>query len=516
MIIMRAKLISFFKNTPFFWLLIPVFFILKNTVIYFKVIPATEIIWLAAEYIAGAILFYLTTKKIFNQPYYKAALYSALFLSVYFFSDAFSSFILKLNAIQPFNRYRYAFILLMILVILACFRIRSIKSIPQKLIVFLNLLLIIFCMQEGGKLVNHLVKDKNPLLNPGPALPFNYAAAAQAKHPNIYFLLFDEYLGNKFLQKNYNYDNKKLKSFLTKNDFFIPGLSRSNYNYTPVSMASILNMNYLEGKTIKENIATVDGAMGIAAGNLIKKANAINFLRKNNYRIVNLSQFQIDKAPEIITSYNTIPTKREIISQQTFFNLILRKFGWYIDNEKWLDLIHFDMHDHKHYNHDTKEELIRKSRPDSNISPQFVYAHFYMPHFPFLKDSLGRDINLKYLMKLITDIDTKNSNNNTYKLAHDLYLSYIKYTNIVLMDMVDKVIKNDPNAILMIMSDHGLRMEAQEMIFNNQFYIRIPGSDYSNWPDTVDAVNAFRLLFNNEFNQKLDYLPYRSIRVVER
>jgi hypothetical protein len=82
-----------------------------------------------------------------------------------------------------------------------------------------------------------------------------------------------------------------------------------------------------------------------------------------------------------------------------------------------------------------------------------------------------------------------------------------------MINAVDTLIKNDPGAIIIIMSDHGYRglgPQYREFQFNNQFHIRTPEKDYSAWPDTVDAVNAFRLLLNHEFNQNFGYLPYRK------
>jgi hypothetical protein len=495
------KIKSFAENKSFFWLLVPAFFILKNATIYFMFIPIVQIIELLIRYLAGTVILYFVINRMLKQQSYKAALYCFVISSIYFFFDALSQPILELRFIYPFNKYRYIFILFTALLLFIFFRIRRLKTVPQKTVLFLNLILTIFCLLEGGKLIYRLLKDDKSLLLSVPAVHFNYALSTQPKHPNIYFLLFDEYLGNQFLQSDYNYNNEVLKTFLTDRNFFIPKLSRSNYNYTSQSMPSILNMNYLEGEMHGKNKTESEIKLLSSVG-LIQNANVITFLKKNNYRIINLSPFNVDDSLEKISSNTVFSSDMDLIQSQTFINIILKKFGWYITNKKWLHLIGEDAYGVNYYNNFVKKELVKKSIPDSVKTPKFVYTHFFMPHFPFLKDSLGKDVDFKFLMLLLA--------NNNMAPVHNLYLSYVKYVNTVLMDITRNIIKNDPNSIIMIMSDHGFRMESQRMIFNNQFYIRTPDVNYSNWPDTIDAVNAFRLLFNNEFNQKLDYLPYRT------
>src|SRR6202000_1611417 len=83
-----------------------------------------------------------------------------------------------------------------------------------------------------------------------------YKPCDTCANPDIYFLLFDEYASSRALWQSLGYDKRGVDSFLLQRGFHIQYDSRSNYHYTPFSMASILNMSYLRG--IKQNALDVN------------------------------------------------------------------------------------------------------------------------------------------------------------------------------------------------------------------------------------------------------------------
>ncbi|MBR2724247.1 MAG: hypothetical protein IKB72_02265, partial [Ruminococcus sp.] len=67
-----------------------------------------------------------------------------------------------------------------------------------------------------------------------------------------------------------------------------------------------------------------------------------------------------------------------------------------------------------------------------------------IPHQPFYFDEEG---NLKETNKYLNDWSTK-----------DHYLEQYKYSTKLLTQSIENIIENDPESIIIIMSDHGLRM----------------------------------------------------------
>jgi hypothetical protein len=489
---------NFFKTKSFFWLLIPVFFLLRNINIYFGFIPAGQLLLLLAEYLLVSAALYLVVYRLTGKSSYKTSLYCLLFLSAYFYFRPLDEFVQRQTWLMPLNRYRYFLPFLLLFLLAAMLYIRKMTNQTRRTTLFLNLLLSIFCLIELSRLSGNLVAPPKPLLGLSDNSPLIENPPGRVSHPNVYFLLFDEYQGNAGLQRNFHFNNSGLIQALKHDSFYIPKLSRTNYNYTYFSMPSIFNMNYLKGEIQGRDELHI--LLKFLSGiKLIQNARVMEFFKRNNYTIVNLSPFSLDGSGREISRYENIPSGKNLITNQTIIPVLVDKFAWEIDNKTWLDLTDPMDYWNQYYNQYVENRLIDESAGASGAGPRFTYAHFFMPHMPRQKDSAGNDVSLKYQLTHISS-DTQKA----------LYLGYLKYSGLALLRMVGKIIKNDPQSIIIAMSDHGLR-DGSTMEYNNQFSIRIPGADYSHWPDTVDAVNVFRILLNDRFDQRLDYLPYRQI-----
>ena len=86
-----------------------------------------------------------------------------------------------------------------------------------------------------------------------------------------------------------------------------------------------------------------------------------------------------------------------------------------------------------------------KERVISNLSsiiqqksnPSFIYSHFFMPHRPFLKDKTG---NVKSYAAAYNEIKARES--------PDQYIEYLQYTNQLMLQFADSVLKTDHNSII--------------------------------------------------------------------
>ena len=64
--------------------------------------------------------------------------------------------------------------------------------------------------------------------------------------PDIYYIVLDSYARNDVLLNEYNYDNSAFTNELIKRGFYLPECAHSNYFGTSISIASSLNMQYLD------------------------------------------------------------------------------------------------------------------------------------------------------------------------------------------------------------------------------------------------------------------------------
>src|SRR5690242_7343997 len=75
--------------------------------------------------------------------------------------------------------------------------------------------------------------------------------------------------------------------------------------------------------------------------------------------------------------------------------------------------------------------------------PGFVYAHLYMPHYPYFFDSTGK----RYPDELTYERDI---------YAQDRFLNYVSYTEKRILPVIERIYRNaNGEAVIVVQSDHG-------------------------------------------------------------
>src|SRR5690606_10374696 len=64
--------------------------------------------------------------------------------------------------------------------------------------------------------------------------------------PDVYYLIYDKYASNEVLDEYYGYDNSSFHEQLEERGFYVSASSRTNYPRTIFSLASSLNMEYIQ------------------------------------------------------------------------------------------------------------------------------------------------------------------------------------------------------------------------------------------------------------------------------
>jgi hypothetical protein len=310
--------------------------------------------------------------------------------------------------------------------------------------------------------------------------------------------LFDEYPGYKSLKDSFAFSNDRLYQFLEKKEFkMLPTFS--NYNTTFYSMASMLNMHYID-KPFQPLHTLEDDEQRLKE---IKYARAIQYFTAIGYSFSNYSIFDILDKPSVIEN-SFVVSITTLLTNKILFNRILADVGWnFISGRHKIPYVdHIYMHDDRSNQFIEKE--LSKIRPSKTVTPQFIYAHFNMPHPPIFYDSIGNYLPSAQIFNAKTFFNKQK------------FLAYLKYTNKKIEDLVDVICKNDSNSIVIVMSDHGYRGYnntgvIEPLQFDNICAVRFPGRNYLPIKEKWSNVNFFRYLFNCEFNQKIPYLSDSSI-----
>ncbi|HVW61000.1 MAG TPA: sulfatase-like hydrolase/transferase [Puia sp.] len=478
---------------PLFLLLLPLFFVFHGYVENFHYIRPFDCLPLLGLYLLATLIWFFIF-RLFLRDNIKAALMTSFIMAFYFFFGAFHDFFRR----HDIFLHRYGITLPLFLLMAAVLFIWLKKKQPAPRVgKFLNYLLLIYMAVDSITLVWNLAfpRDTEKMISTLPNDTFRKCDSCRT--PDIYLLLFDEYSSSKTLKDTYCYDNAGLDTFLLRENFHIQPDSRSNYFFTPFSMASILNMSYLSNLKDPQNVSANDY---IEMLDPTRPAAVIRFLERQGYAIVNNSPFDLPGHPSTLDQ-PFIPVKTRLIANRTLFHYLMRDIGWwFITHIKDADVLEEDKAAAVYKGNNTAVGETLEESATAAGTPRFVYMHVFMPHGPFLFDSLG---HMRKMSKAAQDYDIANLPS---------YLNYIPYTNTRVKQVISTIKKNTMGkAVIIFLSDHGYRYPPffehnEQVFFNNQNAVYFPDGDYRLLHDSISTVNEFRVIFNKLFDQRLPLL----------
>lgn len=483
------------QSRPGFIFLLSIFFVGHGYVQNYPLVPVADALKLVLEYVGVTMLLIVLSYLVFkSRP--KALVFVFFLMSIQFFFGAIHDLIKNLFNSSFITKYSFLLPLVFVITVTAFFFFLKTTRTFKKITRYLSFTLAILIVVDFVILVSKLVaRSKN-------AKPVSQVVDCRdCKRPNIYLIIADEYAGRKELRDIFSYDNSGFEHDLEKRNFYVVKNAMSNYNYTPYSMASIFDMNYLNRITNKAN----DIKNRNTSYETINDNALVNTLSAFGYEFVNYSLFDFADKPGL--NFNEFYSIREkLISSQTLTGRI-KKDLWY----HFVTTFRF-----RWAQNDWQNKLITlvDKGYDGTISvagenlerPRFVYTHFTMPHYPYLFDRNGRRLSF---------------NESQQGARKDLYLGFLQYCNKKCVALIDEILKKDKtDPIIILMSDHGFTKYDATTIdpsynFINMINIYLPDKNYSQFPDTMSNVNLFRVILNKQFKQRLPLLKDSTIFLKE-
>ncbi len=422
------------KKIPFFLFLLVVFFCLHGSVENYGHLNLGEVLTVAAIILACMAVFWALTWLVTRNLLFASLL--TFFISLwYLFFGAVHDLFKTTPFLHFLKSYTVLLPVLLVANLLFTWWLKKNKQLYTKLFLYLNVLFIIFCVTDAFMLLNahnRYQHKKDAFTDP---VYFNQAKVA-AK-PNVYFLLFDEYAGYKSLQDSFGFKNDSLYNFLQQKQFkLLPVFS--NYDFTPYSMSSILNMQYVPDTYNKKLLTQPDIQHRFGE---VRNAQVPAIFRSMGYTIENYSIFDIKDYPALYDANGLFPIHTALLTNKIFHKRLMKDIGWWFISGKFKVpyVEQHVMYRDDVYNKTVKEKLLQSAAARS-AKPKLCYAHFFMPHGPYFRDSTGAFNTPKDIPDLYN---------------RPVYLSYLKYTNKVIQSLVNNITASDPAAIIIIMSDHG-------------------------------------------------------------
>lgn len=495
---MDKENLPFYRLYPFYIFLLPLFFVTHGYNENYGLIAFGDILFLLAGYCVTALvitaLAYFLCKNIS-----RAAFLAGLILGVYFFFGAAHDF-LKLHSGWA-HRYSVLLPFLFVTVLLSALLLKKAKRRFLRVNLFFNGLFLIYFLVDITAIGWKALHPGRNTISTGPGYHDGARPCDTCANPDIYFLVFDEYASSVNLKETFQYNNEALDSFLAKQGFFVQAHSFSNYNFTPFSVASILNMNYVNGPFNPDSVVLADYTN---CEKQIKNSSVVDFLLSRNYVFRNYSIFDFAGNPSA-AEVSLLPVKTKLITEQTLFRKLWHDIGWNFLGGRfgtgWIteNLVYNNLKLNNKMQRYLQEEVIAV-----RSQPRFVYAHFEMPHWPFYYNAAGQPRNKDVLITELNGIHSAS------------YTGYLPYTNDKLEAMVLSIQQSTHRqAVIIIMGDHGYRVDLKGRTRNHYFQnlnaVYFPRRNYGLLKDSISGVNQFRVIFNSLFNQSFPLLKDSAV-----
>lgn len=325
--------------------------------------------------------------------------------------------------------------------------------------------------------------------------PDVFPEPAADNRPNILFLVPDRYPAESTLAEIYDYDNSGFLAELRSRGFYIADESRCNYGRTDMSLASVLNMEYLDSLLAQTDKRNLRRALYWA----IQNGEVIRILKEEGYRYLHLGTSwhatSHGRNADANFNYMLLPEFMMMLYRTTIIYPVGALAGLDAHREKW---------ERVNRKFDFIESL------DTVPGPVFVFAHFLVPHEPYVLDAEGRFVARAEQFRRGT--------------LHG-FADQVRYVNHRLLALSDRLIEagNPRPWAIIIQPDEGphpphnfehtdsLQTLRAKFRILSAFYL--PGLDTALLYQEITPVNTFRLIFNGYFGPDHGLLPDESYLV---
>lgn len=446
----------------------------------------------------GLFIPFITKRFIHNHT--KAAVIGSLFFIFIFIYDPLihhfiNPYSTDLEGFRIRHRYIIPFYLLLFLMTIWCI-LRSRRPL-NRLAQGLTLAGLVLIGLSGLTIAVHTCRLSSATANP--YAPVSPVMAGPSAPPNVFYIILDEYAHHEVLKEIFDYDNSNFLAALQQLGFYVPSSSTTNYCYTRYSLASSLNMSYLNDFTQKYGTDTRDYS---ALVHTLKNNAVFDAFRHNGYEIVSFATGYM--ATEITTADRYIS-----------HSLCLNEFESQLVNMTILPALNSFLNISfvnalsRYRINSTLRELPQWAHHDQ---PVFVFAHLLCPHLPFAFGPHGESIPEG---EFTGDTTERNP------LYIKYYRNQVQFISSAILETIKNILAQSTHPpIIILQSDHGSRNRLQwtegpnpaavqeAFPILNAYYF--PDQDYSRLYHSITPVNSFRVVMNQFWGTDLPLLPDRN------
>jgi hypothetical protein len=328
-----------------------------------------------------------------------------------------------------------------------------------------------------------------------PSIP----TATRRPERDIYYLVFDRYGSDWSIRQRFGLEND-LPEWLADQGFQVVPGARSNYRATDLSLASTLNLRYLDDLT--EFVGRESGDR-TPARKLLQRHAVGAFLRANGYRYIHVGPWWSPTASSEIADEVLQEGKESEFGGVLYDASVMPAIDRLLGRS---DVIEAGIRD-RHRN-SALFQFRQLQRLPSAPGRKFVFAHILMPHNPYVFRADGSPV---YEGQAVVEPEEQ------------LYAGQLAFTNARIRETVAALLAgpDESDPIVVIQADEGpfLCRNVDCVDGSPETYgIRLgvlaayylPGLPARTMPPTHSLVNTFRTIFREYFGADLPRLPDRS------
>ena len=316
---------------------------------------------------------------------------------------------------------------------------------------------------------------------------------ADAARPDVYLIQLDGYPRADTLQRLFGFDNTAFLSQLDMRGLAVSPASRSNYMYTELTMASMLQMRHIA------DIPGIDAERDLRLK--INHNPTFDAFRDRGYLVIASASGWETEAMRSADVFCGLETTND-------FELNL--FGpTVLGNLVGLAGVHLSA-DRERASTNAALDCISAVADVPLDQPRFTYAHVPSPHLPILFDKAGNPAPIELYGYTAQELQVS---------AEEFQRGYtegIEYLNARVLDAIDEIrSKAATPPIIIVFSDHGSEsllnwgnalLSDMEERFSNFFAASTPGAP-GLYGASPTPVNLFPILLNHYFGAEIPLQP---------
>lgn len=327
----------------------------------------------------------------------------------------------------------------------------------------------------------------DPVTNDSCEIETNWGSITEK--PDIYYIVMDRYTSAE-VYESLGYDNSEFINFLEDKGFYVVPDGHSNYCKTSLSLASSLNIDYI-------NIQAITNTPAIWR---FTEDNAVKgFLQSGGYTFIHVGSWALDQ-----TNFN----KYADINYRHKGDVFTSDFFQELYKSTLLSFIATPVQYAREFQRDTDlyQFEVLETIPSMD-DPTFTFAHILCPHGPSVFNQDG-GLPTEYEVSERSRIE----NNFTQVL----------FINGKLEQLIKKILEESITPpIIIIQADEGIYTDEynQGLLSENEGYRQrlgilnayyFPYQGANALYESITPVNTFRVVFNEYFGTNLELLPDKS------